>query len=230
MGGWRHFRTARHRLILWTSSEATWRSTGIRRPFTSVALARRLRRLMLSCFRPTISRSATIMRTYFVYLLTNTPRGVLYVGVTRDLRRRVGLHKCGGYSSFTGKWGARVWSGTRRIMIFSLQSAAKNRSSDGAAPGSSRSWKKPIQTGAICSKIWSDDGTASRHLRCLPVRGAAWSVAKRCGAETGPPRSRITTTTLCDAAFFQRGATVPASGGPVSAAHHAEPRAALRTG
>jgi putative endonuclease len=32
-------------------------------------------------------------KLFFVYILTNRPRGVLYVGVTGDLARRITVHK-----------------------------------------------------------------------------------------------------------------------------------------
>lgn len=47
-------------------------------------------------------------RYFFVYLLTNDVRGVLYVGVTRDLRRRLAQHRAGGGNAFTARY--RVWN------------------------------------------------------------------------------------------------------------------------
>ena len=63
------------------------------------------------------------MRAYFVYILTNTPRGVLYVGVTRDLQRRVELHKVGRYSSFTRQWGTHrlVWQETHHDILAAIE-------------------------------------------------------------------------------------------------------------
>lgn len=48
---------------------------------------------------------------YFVYLLTNASRRVLYTGVTRDLRRRVAQHRASSGPSFTRRYRVRhlVW-------------------------------------------------------------------------------------------------------------------------
>lgn len=40
----------------------------------------------------------------FVYILTNKTDGVLYIGVTRDLSRRIEQHRLGSVSSFTRKY------------------------------------------------------------------------------------------------------------------------------
>ena len=44
------------------------------------------------------------MREGFVYLLTNRPNGVLYIGATNDFVRRVEHHRSGAVSSFTKKY------------------------------------------------------------------------------------------------------------------------------
>ena len=33
------------------------------------------------------------METHYVYIITNKPTGVLYIGVTKDLKRRIRQHK-----------------------------------------------------------------------------------------------------------------------------------------
>ncbi|WP_436357850.1 GIY-YIG nuclease family protein [Brevundimonas sp. CEF1] len=46
-------------------------------------------------------------RVFTVYIMTNTPRGVLYVGVTSDLLGRVQQHRECAYPGFTSQWGLR---------------------------------------------------------------------------------------------------------------------------
>uniref|UniRef100_A0A7C4M5I1 GIY-YIG nuclease family protein n=1 Tax=candidate division CPR3 bacterium TaxID=2268181 RepID=A0A7C4M5I1_UNCC3 len=43
-------------------------------------------------------------KIYSVYIMTNRPRGVLYIGVTSDLAGRVWEHKEGIYKGFTQKY------------------------------------------------------------------------------------------------------------------------------
>jgi putative endonuclease len=44
---------------------------------------------------------------YFVYILSNKPRGTLYVGVTNDLVRRVYEHREGVVPGFTKRYGLK---------------------------------------------------------------------------------------------------------------------------
>ena len=44
------------------------------------------------------------MKAYFVYMMTNRSRVVLYTGVTNDLRRRVWEHQNGAVKGFTKKY------------------------------------------------------------------------------------------------------------------------------
>jgi putative endonuclease len=43
----------------------------------------------------------------YVYILTNRPNGILYVGVTNDLIRRVFEHRSGFVDGFTKKYGLK---------------------------------------------------------------------------------------------------------------------------
>ena len=45
------------------------------------------------------------MRGGFVYIMTNRPAGVLYIGVTADLLRRIHQHRSGQGSSFCRRYG-----------------------------------------------------------------------------------------------------------------------------
>ena len=45
------------------------------------------------------------MRGGWVYILTNKPRGVLYIGVTADIVRRIWQHRNGLGSAFVRKYG-----------------------------------------------------------------------------------------------------------------------------
>jgi len=47
-------------------------------------------------------------KRFFVYILTNRPKGVLYVGVTNDLARRVWEHRSKVVPGFTSKYGVMI--------------------------------------------------------------------------------------------------------------------------
>jgi putative endonuclease len=51
------------------------------------------------------------MKAGYVYVLTNKPMGVLYIGVTDDLARRVEQHRSNAVSSFTKRYNCHrlVW-------------------------------------------------------------------------------------------------------------------------
>ena len=58
------------------------------------------------CGTPVAAR--TIGMQYFVYILASRYKGTLYVGVTRDLSRRVGEHKGGFVPGFTKAYGVKI--------------------------------------------------------------------------------------------------------------------------
>jgi len=49
--------------------------------------------------------------TYFVYILTNKKNGVLYIGVTNDISRRIYQHKKGTFEGFSKRYNLKklVW-------------------------------------------------------------------------------------------------------------------------
>ena len=51
------------------------------------------------------------MKPGYVYMLTNKPNGVLYLGVTADLQVRIGQHRSGVVPGFTKKYNCHrlVW-------------------------------------------------------------------------------------------------------------------------
>jgi putative endonuclease len=48
------------------------------------------------------------MSAYYVYILTNKPRGTLYVGVTNNLLRRIHEHREGLAPGFTKRYGLKL--------------------------------------------------------------------------------------------------------------------------
>ena len=42
---------------------------------------------------------------YFVYIVTNRPRGTIYIGVTNDIARRYGEHRDGLIAGFSKRYG-----------------------------------------------------------------------------------------------------------------------------
>ncbi len=47
-------------------------------------------------------------KIYCVYILASKPRGVMYVGVTSNLARRVAQHEAGVADGFTKKYGVKT--------------------------------------------------------------------------------------------------------------------------
>ena len=48
------------------------------------------------------------MRGGWVYILTNRPNGILYIGVTADLVRRIWQHRQGLVEGFTKRYGLKM--------------------------------------------------------------------------------------------------------------------------
>ena len=46
-------------------------------------------------------------KEFFVYIVTNKPNGILYIGVTNDLVRRVSEHREGLVDGFTKRYGLK---------------------------------------------------------------------------------------------------------------------------
>ena len=53
----------------------------------------------------------SMMKTYYVYIVTNHKNGTLYIGITNDLKRRIYEHKIGYRKGFTKRYRLKklVW-------------------------------------------------------------------------------------------------------------------------
>jgi predicted GIY-YIG superfamily endonuclease len=90
------------------------------------------------------------MANYYVYILTNKPRGTLYVGVTNDLIRRVYQHREGTIAGFTKRYGLKqlVYFEKYDSPTLAIQSV-KRTSSTGRDSGNSTSSIRQIRNGEI---------------------------------------------------------------------------------
>ena len=75
-------------------------------------------------------------KRYFVYILANKPRGVLYVGVTNDLARRMSEHKLKVTAGFTNKYGV-----SRLVYFEEYLSILQARDRERALKHWRRAWK-----------------------------------------------------------------------------------------
>jgi putative endonuclease len=75
-------------------------------------------------------------KRYFVYILTNRPRGVLYVGLTNDLARRISEHKLKLTPGFTTRYGI-----SRSVHFEEYASILEARDRERAVKRWRRDWK-----------------------------------------------------------------------------------------
>lgn len=75
-------------------------------------------------------------RIFFVYILTNKPRGVLYAGVTSDLSRRLKEHRAKLVPGFTALHGV-----TRLVHVETYDSILEARSREHSLKRWRRAWK-----------------------------------------------------------------------------------------
>ena len=77
------------------------------------------------------------MKGGWVYILTNKPGGVLYVGVAADIAARVHQHREGAGSSFCRRYNLTRLVLAKNIPPSTKPSPARKRLRNGNAPGSS---------------------------------------------------------------------------------------------
>jgi putative endonuclease len=82
------------------------------------------------------ARDTAMDRTFVVYILTNRPRGVLYVGVTNDLSRRLTEHRAKPVPGFTASHGL-----TRLVHVETYASILEARSREHSLKRWRRTWK-----------------------------------------------------------------------------------------
>ncbi len=88
-------------------------------------------------------------KRYFVYILSNEPKGVLYVGVTSDLARRVSEHKSKVLPGFTSRYGV-----SRLVYYEEYSAILEARDRERALKHWRRAWKfKLIED---FNPIWRD--------------------------------------------------------------------------
>ena len=74
--------------------------------------------------------------SFFVYILANRPRGVLYVGVTNDLHRRMEQHKSKAVPGFTRQYGV-----TRLVYFEEYASIFEARQREASLKRWRQAWK-----------------------------------------------------------------------------------------
>lgn len=75
-------------------------------------------------------------QTFFVYILANRPRGVLYVGVTNDLSRRITEHRAKLAPGFTATYGV-----TALVHVEEYASIIEARAREQSLKRWRRAWK-----------------------------------------------------------------------------------------
>ena len=115
------------------------------------------------------------MPGYWVYVLTNKPRGTLYVGVTNDLVRRAHEHREGLIGGFAKRISLKCWFTLNGTMLHGWLFSVKRTSSTGQGYGKCSSLKQPIRSGVICMATLPVDGhdNSTRSLPGIAVRRTA---------------------------------------------------------
>jgi putative endonuclease len=73
--------------------------------------------------RPSSPGILECMWRAFVYIMTNQPNGILYIGVTNDIARRTWEHREGLIDGFTKRYGLKrlVWFEPHQSIIAAIQ-------------------------------------------------------------------------------------------------------------
>jgi putative endonuclease len=85
----------------------------------------------------------------WIYIMTNKPGGVLYIGVTADLPARIYQHKTGQGSGFCRKYGL-----TRLVLVEEFSTIGEAIAREKAMKAWKRQWK--IELIEASNSGWSD--------------------------------------------------------------------------
>jgi putative endonuclease len=88
-------------------------------------------------------------KTYYVYIMTNQRRTVLYIGVTSDIARRVTEHRSGTVSSFAKKYRTQLL-----VHLESFSSSQEAIAREKQLKGGSR--KKKTELIESANPFWTD--------------------------------------------------------------------------
>ncbi|MGA9322273.1 MAG: GIY-YIG nuclease family protein [Xanthobacteraceae bacterium] len=88
-------------------------------------------------------------KRYFIYILANKPKGVLYVGITNDVARRTFEHKLKAAAGFTSKYGV-----SRLVYFEEYASVLEARERERALKHWRRAWKIKLVEGL--NPTWRD--------------------------------------------------------------------------
>ena len=112
-------------------------------------------------------------RRFFVYLLANRPRGVLYIGVTNDLMRRLIEHKAKLVPGFTKTYGV-----IKLVYYEEYSSILEARAREATLKRWRRAWK--IELVDKFNPDWRDlSDEVALWTSPRPGCGAAWSAPWR---------------------------------------------------
>jgi putative endonuclease len=127
-----------------------------------------LAKFVIPSRRRTARDLPTVVKAYYVYMMTNVSLVILYTGVTNDLERRVWEHQNGECKGFTRQYRVNrlVYHETYNHIDDAI--AREKEIKGGVAAKRTRSWKRLIRSGPICQSNSSNACEVPR--RAPPAR------------------------------------------------------------
>jgi putative endonuclease len=108
---------------------------------------------VLHCRAGTVAEEVLIVPPSFVYILANRPRGVMYVGSTSSVLRRLSQHKSKAVDGFTSKYGV-----TRLVHLEEYPSISEARAREYSLKRWRRAWKFTLieEVNPEWRDLWAD--------------------------------------------------------------------------